>query len=251
MIKIFFPKEEVEKTEDNIAEIVSHHNLQLDELWEKYKVELQESEVIKYLQEENILDLDEDDLSDDSSSKSQGENIPLGDAKEQGIGTLTMDSYLNTELIRRQKEEERQQKEKVEELQAILNIDYEQALAIYNQTATKDTVSFKRPDLYFANRKKNLDDEIREIIVPKLITQFCINQLGSELKKCRLFMGKNKWIANNKNNGAMLAIYFNTYLKNELGKKREEWNVSDYDIAFEKLKVAEEFVEKVLREYFE
>ena len=64
-------------------------------------------------------------------------------------------------------------------------------------------------------------------------------------------MGKNKWIANNKNNGAMLAIYFNTYLKNELGKKREEWNVSDYDIAFEKLKVAEEFVEKVLREYFE
>ena len=67
-------------------------------------------------------------MSDDSSSKFQGENIPLGDAKEQGIGTITMDSYLNTELIRRQKEEERQQKEKVEELQAILNIDYEQRI---------------------------------------------------------------------------------------------------------------------------
>ena len=46
------PEEKVEKTDDNIADIVSHHNLQLADLWEKYKVELQESEVIKHLQEE-------------------------------------------------------------------------------------------------------------------------------------------------------------------------------------------------------
>ena len=35
----------------------------------------------------------------------------------------------------------------------------------------------------------------------------------------------------------------------KLGKKREEWKVSDFDIAFEKLAVAEEFVEKILIEY--
>ena len=35
----------------------------------------------------------------------------------------------------------------------------------------------------------------------------------------------------------------------EIGKKREEWKVSDFDIAFEKLAVAEEFVEKILIEY--
>ena len=51
------------------------------------------------------------------------------------------------------------------------------------------------------------------------------------------------------NNGAMLAMYFNTYLRSEIGKKREEWKVSDFDIAFEKLAVAEEFVEKILIEY--
>ena len=34
-----------------------------------------------------------------------------------------------------------------------------------------------------------------------------------------------------------------------MGKKREEWKVSDFDIAFEKLAVAEEFVEKILIEY--
>lgn len=48
---------------------------------------------------------------------------------------------------------------------------------------------------------------------------------------------------------AMLAMYFNTYLRSEIGKKREEWKVSDFDIAFEKLAVAEEFVEKILIEY--
>ena len=47
----------------------------------------------------------------------------------------------------------------------------------------------------------------------------------------------------------MLAMYFNTYLRNTVGKKREEWKVTDFDIAFEKLMIAEEFVEKVLSEY--
>ena len=49
--------------------------------------------------------------------------------------------------------------------------------------------------------------------------------------------------------GAMLAMYFNTYLRNAIGKKREEWQMTDFDIAFEKLKSAEEFVENVLSEY--
>lgn len=47
----------------------------------------------------------------------------------------------------------------------------------------------------------------------------------------------------------MLAMYFNTYLRNAIGKKRDEWQMTDFDIAFEKLKSAEEFVENVLSEY--
>jgi superfamily II DNA or RNA helicase len=241
------PENEVEKTDDNIADVVSHHNLQLAELWEKYKIELQESEVIKHLQDENLPD----DSGESSNGASSGADIiPLGLAKEQGTGTLTTDTYLNTELIKKQKEEERKQKESIDKLQELLHIDYEQALAIYNQTRTKDTAAFKRPDLYFANRKKNLDDQIREILVPQLITKFHINQSEKNLADCRLFNGKYAWIKSKAtNNGAMLAMYFNTYLRSEIGKKREEWKVSDFDIAFEKLAVAEEFVEKILIEY--
>jgi len=245
------PENEVEKTDDNIADVVSHHNLQLAELWEKYKIELQESEVIKHLQDENLPDDSGESSNGASSGAGAGADIiPLGLAKEQGTGTLTTDTYLNTELIKKQKEEERKQKESIDKLQELLHIDYEQALAIYNQTRTKDTAAFKRPDLYFANRKKNLDDQIREILVPQLITKFHINQSEKNLADCRLFNGKYAWIKSKAtNNGAMLAMYFNTYLRSEIGKKREEWKVSDFDIAFEKLAVAEEFVEKILIEY--
>lgn len=243
------PEEEVEKTDDNIADIVSHHNLQLADLWEKYKVELQESEVIKHLQEENFLD-DSGNPSEGNSSGTSADIIPLGLAKEQGTGTLTTDTYLNTELIKKQKEEEKRQKESIDKLQELLHIDYEQALAIYNQTRTKDTALFKRPDLYFANRKKSVDNQIREILVPQLITRFHINQSEKNLANCRLFHGKYAWIKTKaSDNGAMLAMYFNTYLRNTVGKKREEWKVTDFDIAFEKLMIAEEFVEKVLSEY--
>lgn len=245
------PEKEIEKPDDNIADVVSHHNLQLAELWEKYKIELQESEIIRHLQKENFLDYNQESY-DKNVSETDTDIIPLGFAKEQGTGTLTTDIYLTTELIKKQKEEEKKQKESIDKLQEILHIDYEQALAIYNQTRTKDTASFKRPDLYFANRKKNLDDQIREILVPQLITRFHIEQSKKNLANCRLFSGKYAWIKNKAaDNGAMLAMYFNTYLRNEIGKKREEWKVTDFDIAFEKLTIAEEFVGKVLNEYLQ
>ena len=61
-------------------------------------------------------------------------------------------------------------------------------LSIYNQTKTKDTAAIKRPDLYFSSRKKNLDVEIKEVIVPELITKYEIDQLDKTLSDCRLLM---------------------------------------------------------------
>lgn len=243
------PEDEVEKNDDNIADVVSHQNLELANLWEKYKVELQESEVIKHLQEKNVLE-DIGEVSEGVSATNRADIIPLGVATEQGTGVLSSDTYLNTELIKKQREEEKRQKESIDELQKLLHIDFEQAKAIYNQTRTKDTVAFKRPDLYFAGRKKDLDAQIREILVPQLITKYSIDQAANNLSESRLFSGKYSWIKGTaSDNGAMLAMYFKTYLKNEIGKKREDWQVSDFDIAFEKLAIAEEFVERVLREY--
>lgn len=242
------PEDEVEKADDNIAEVVSHHYLGLVDLWNKYKIELQESEIIKHLQSENLLDNTE--LS--TGGTGGGDAIPIGYATENGDGILKTDVYLTTQLIMKQHEEEKKQKEDIDKLQKLLNIDYEQALTIYNQTRTQDTAALKRPDLYFATKKKDLDVEIREVIVPELITKYNINKSSNDLANCTLFNGKFSWIkTNGSDNGGMLAMYLNTYLRNEIGKNRKDWRLSDYDIAFEKLPIIKEFIERSISEYLE
>lgn len=242
------PSSEVTKTDDNIADVVSHQNLELAELWEKYKIEIQESEVIKHLQEENLID--EDDGAQGDKEKSKGKIISLGDVRENGNGVLKADAYLNTELIKKQREEEQKQKEDIDKLQQLLHIGYEQALAIYNQTRTQETAALKRPDLFFANRKKNLDIEIREVLVPEMITKYGIEQTERKLSECRLFEGKYAWIkARATDNGALLAMYLNAYMKNEIGKSRENWTLSDYDNAYQKLPVIKEYMERALSEF--
>lgn len=243
------PESEVMKNEDNIADVVSHTNLELRGLWEKYKKEIQESEVIKHLQ--NVPDFDdESDISSGGSGNSRV--ITIGRASEDGQGTVSEDVYLTTDLIRKHKEESEKQKKAIAALQKILDCDYEQALATYNQTRTKDTAAIKRPDIYFKSRKKDIDVEIREIIVPELITKYNIEQSAKTLQNCRIFSGKYKWIKDvAKDNGGLLATYLNTYLKNEIGKKRDLWTTADYDNAFNKLPVVKEYIEKVLSDYMQ
>ena len=48
---------------------------------------------------------------------------------------------------------------------------------------------------------------------------------------------------------ALLAMYLSTYMKNEIGKTRGEWTLSDYDNAYQKLPVIKEYIERVLSEY--
>lgn len=248
------PKAEIQKPDDNIADIVSHRNLQLQNLWEKYKKEIQESEVIKHLQD--IPDIDDGNVEfpGENTGESKGSKIiTIGHASEDGQGKMSEDIYLDTELIKLQREESKKQAKEIKALQDILKVDYESALSIYNQTRTKDTAAIKRPDQYFKSRKRDINVEIREVIVPDLITKFNINQSAKDLERCRLFLPRQySWIKKTvKDNGGLLATYLNTYLKNEIGKSRDLWTTSDYDNAFDKLQVVKEYVEKVLMDYMQ
>ncbi len=249
------PANEVEKEDDNIADIVSHKILYLQKLWLKYKIEIQESEVIKQLQENNELNDNSKDSGSNSSKKrtTNESNLDIGTAQESGSGILQEDVYLDTELIRMHKEKELKEQVEITQLQNLLQIGYEQALSIYKQTKVKANEGIKRPDLYFKNRKHELDTEIREIIVPELITKYGINQQDTNLQDCRLFkQRKYSYIKNRgKNNGAYIAMYFNAYFRYEIGKVRDQWTTSDYDVAFSKLEIIKEYVEEVLSEYMQ
>ncbi|HCQ8734831.1 TPA: hypothetical protein OMH13_002990, partial [Enterococcus faecalis] len=81
-----------------------------------------------------------------------------------------------------------------------------------------------------------------------LIAGVSIN--GTELKTLPIFNGKYSWIPNRiTDNGGMLATYFNSYLKNSIGYKRENWSNEDYERASELLeqqaKYLKEFLERI------
>lgn len=238
------PNEEVSNASDNLGQIVSHEHLGLKELWVYYKKEIQESEIIKTLKEYDDFDFEDED--DNRSKPGTTQDRSIGTAEELGTGKVISEAYMTTELIKKHQAEEKIREEKIHQLQELLKITKEQAASIYDQNKSKDS-EIKRPDKYFARKRKNIDERIREEIVPDLISKYNIDQKADNLKSCILFKGKYFWIPSKvKDNGGMLALYLNAYLKNEIGKQRDNWVISDYDIAHEKLDSLTEFLDKVL-----
>lgn len=240
------PDNEAKRPDDNIGQIVSHWHLGLKDLWDYYKVEIQESEIIKHLREFDILE-EEDDVSVKVSKQIRTNDI--GIAKENGEGKLISDIYLTTELIKRKNKEDKERELKILEIQNILKIDREEAERIVDQAQGSNS-EIKRPDKYFSSKKKDIDNTIKEKIVPELINKFKIIQNDNDLKACGLFKSRYAWIININNNGGMLAAYFINYLNYEIGCKKEFWSIDDYDIAFEKLPVCVEYVEKILSDHY-
>lgn len=241
------PDELTTKIDDNIGQIVSHKHLGLEELWESYKVEIQESEIIKHLKDADIIY----DSPNSHDKNNDPQRPDIGHASERGPGKLIGDIYLTTAIIKKKQEEDRIREEKIKGIQEILRINREEAVNVINLTEQKDS-GIKRPDKYFSSKKKDIDATIREVIVPKLIMDYGINQHSDNLKDCPLFQSPTfAWIKNKaKDNGGLLATYFNYYLQREIGMKRSAWTIDDYDIANAKLPEIAEYVEKVLEDFF-
>lgn len=113
---------EGEDVNDNIGEIISHHALGIDELWETYKVEIQESEIIKHLSGINYLD----SFDSDDEKAGGSHDTSVGKATDINHGILKEDIYLTTELIKKSKQAQEDFDKKVEELVKLLQISKEQ-----------------------------------------------------------------------------------------------------------------------------
>ena len=232
---------------DNIGQVISHQFLYLDELWEYYKNQIQESEVIKHLSEDEELA----NIIDEYSFEENGQrkyDKSIGKAEEVGVGSLVRDVYLETELIKKRKKEIEKEKQKLEKLKQILNISEEKAKELLNIAISDNDI--KRPDIYFKKRSKNIDNRIKYEIVPELILRFGLKKEGNELKNCIIFKERRfSWILERgKDNASYLAIYINCMLAFMLGKK-EKWGFDDIEIAEKKLDEIKEYLIKVLDDY--
>lgn len=242
------PDNEVQSASDNIGQIISHKNLGMERLWEKYKKEIEESKVIVYLKEQ---DDNEENSTEERNNKGKwnGSDNLFGDAKEVGDGSLAYSEYITTELMERYKKEQEDFVKRVKDIQAVLKCSYEQAEQIV-RTADSETNIMKRPDLYYKKTRKDLDTKIRYEFVPQLISKYDIDKAGTELADSPLFTHSYSWLAKQcKSNAEMLARYFNTFLAKEMGRNRDSWKLDDYELANLKLDSQYEYVDAILDDF--
>jgi len=229
---------------DNIGHIIVHDNLGLDDLWEKYKKEIKRSDIIKkLLQDEKFNNLPTMEPTDERNPYV----IDYGTAIELGDGNSISDYYMETDLIKQVKEQQQEDEEKVQILMKTLNIPRNQAQNMVRISKVK--MEDVRPDQTFRNTKTGLDQYIRYELVPEILLKYNLDKSGYELENLPLFNHPNYyWILNpRKDNAAYLAISFNTYLKNEIGKPREEWSIDEYKLAYKKLDSMVEYIESMLK----
>lgn len=237
------PDEENPSVKSNIAAVVSHRELGLDKLWNHYKKEIEAAKTIMTLK-----DLPLESFTRDDPKEGQGRDTSVGDAEDFGVGKIIVDPYVTTELIKKRKQEEAQELDKIKQLQSLLNISAEEAKKFVKQANSKSVL--KRPDIYLKNKRSGIDHRIKEDLVPKLLVEFGISKETTSLSQSRLFkLGKYRWISSRGNNAAMLAIYITNALNDAVGGKRDEWQMGDWDLAEQKLDEIEEYLSKVLEDF--
>lgn len=110
----------------------------------------------------------------------------------------------------------------------------EQAATFFKQSLkSQDKERYLRPDLYLKKKKKEIDDLVREEIIPQLLVDYELTLQGTELTEGKFLLpAKYRFLyKNSKNNGALLGQYFNLSLKHHIGDSRDGWKLDDYDRA--------------------
>lgn len=239
------PEDETNKASDNIGSVVAHKHLYLDDLWNYYRTQLQESNIIKELN----VDFIEDENTPQEGRETRDNVVEIGIAFDSGKGILEKSVYLETQLLAEVEKEKKIREKKIQDLISILHVSHDQAVTIIDSSESGNS-EIKRPDLLLKSRQKTTDNEIRQVLVPELLLLANVGIEGTELATLSLFL-KNKysWIPERvRENGGMLATYFNTYLKNEIGLPRNKWSNSDFIRAEYLLNQQAEYVREFLKE---
>ncbi|RED52890.1 DEAD/DEAH box helicase [Cohnella lupini] len=224
--------DEVVSVEDNIAAVVHHVELGLEELWEFYKKEQEKSDVIKFIER--------------GGSKLEGGNVTeriinkeTGHVQEDGQGEFVSDSFINTELMKERERRLVEEREKLQKLKELLPDYPDDVLLQMVRRQEEGTAAEKilRPDKFISRKKRNLDDRIKDEMVPELIIKYNIDKEATDLGKSRLFQGKYAWIpVRVSNNAGMLASYLEFRVNEEVGNKsRPTWGPEEYAAALDQV----------------
>lgn len=219
--------------DDNIAQIIVHEELGLDKLWEEYKKEIIKKGIIKDIRKEK-------ELNNNWVPGNSEDGITI---KETSDHTLEGDTFIDTNLLQKRRLKEEEEQAKVKAIIEALGVSQEEARRIVLSTKTRETKqALLRPDLIQADLRKQIDNRIREEIIPDLLVDNGLELKGNELYNNRSCIFPARALAPlnyQKENGGILGVYFNTELKNKIGIGRDKWEIEDYYIA-------SDYLEKIL-----
>lgn len=225
--------------EDNIAAAIHHKELGLDELWDYYKKEIKKRDIIKKIRTDYPIE------PTDRSPK----DISIGSVSESNDYTTVKDAFIESELLKVRKQKIEEEQEKIKNLRALLDVTEEKARILYQQSLkSQDKERYLRPDLYLKKKKVEIDQLVREDVIPQLLVDSNLELQGNELltgihilpKRYEFIYGRAK------DNGALLGQYFNLSLKHHIGDGRDGWKLDDYDRAVAHVQELEIHLRKVL-----
>ncbi|MCR6850323.1 DEAD/DEAH box helicase [Bacillus sp. IBL03825] len=225
--------------EDNIAVAIHHKELGLDELWDYYKKEIKKRDIIKRIRTDYPIE------PTDRFSK----DVSFGSVSESEDYTTVKDAFIESELLKVRKQKIEEEQEKIKNLQALLEVTEEKARILYQQSLkSQDKERYLRPDLYLKKKKAEIDQLVREDVIPQLLVDFNLELQGNELPAGRYILPKKYQFiyGRAKDNGSLLGQYFNLSLKHHIGEGRDGWKIDDYDRAIAHVQELEAHLRNVL-----
>nr|WP_240464085.1 DEAD/DEAH box helicase family protein [Paenibacillus apiarius] len=233
--------DEASTPEDNIACVVHHKELGLEELWKFYKEEKEKSDVIKYINRE------EESLERVSQKRIEK---TTGLVLEDGEGKTERDTFIDTQLLEERNARQKAEIEKIEKLKELLPDIPEEALKqmIRRQDEGNPSSKILRPDKFLYRKKRSLDDRIKKEMVPELILEYNISKEGTDLNSSRVFKGKYSWIPKRiPNNAGMLAAYIEFRVNELVGNDdRSTWKPEEYEAALQRAEEIYSLLKKIL-----
>ncbi|WP_375105327.1 DEAD/DEAH box helicase [Paenibacillus sp. RS8] len=209
---------------DNVAHLVYHNALGLEELWEYYSKEQQKAEIIDRLER-----FFEENEGGGSSEGNGGSELDVGEARQSETFREELKTFVGDETILEAYEEAiRQSRSKTEEaLDALRSKGIpitDEMIKLIEGSTFEDIAKSKRPDLELKERRQELKSYIENGIA-EILTAKGLNPKGkAEDTATKLGYYRDTQLALD---GLCVKI-INEQLLKAIGYPRKQWSIADF-----------------------
>lgn len=209
---------------DNVAHLVYHNALGLEELWEYYSKEQQKAEIIDRL--EKYLTGDQSDNSSDVDSNS---SLDVGLAMQSETYRELLESFVGDESIIEEYEEaiklsKSKTKEALEALKSTGITITDEIIKLIEGSTFEDIAKSKRPDLELKERRQELksfiENEVADILTDK--------GLNPKAKAGEIAIKLGYYRDTNLALDGLCVKIINEQLLRAIGYPRKEWSIDDF-----------------------